>query len=220
MVSKYIPKNCRLPASFFSSDFPPLSQDATTAGADNPPTNSSSGMAKQLRNFRIKYWRREGSDSDKGDCEWLFDKLDADREGRERTLEPKQLFSLVGPRDAPVLVNLKKKATPKFVKQALGQALGTNYSYSVEHVETIERGEKFVPGEREADGRCRSTIEREATTASGESSATFVLVDATYKTIYSYDGRGGLCRVSRGPRFSRDADAGATADTSQQVCTL
>lgn len=171
-------------------------------------------MAKQRRNFRITYSRREGNGSDNEGNEWLFDKLDAER--TDRPLGPRQLFFAAAGSDTHTfLINLKKKATAKFVKQVLGRALGPDYGYSVDLVETAKKGEKFVPGEREAEGRCRSTIEREAIEAGGESSASFVLVDASHRTTYSYDGRGGLSRLVREPRLPRDVDAGATKDSPQ-----
>eukprot|EP00903_Cladosiphon_okamuranus_P012645 g11830.t1 len=174
-------------------------------------------LTKQLRNFRITYLRKGESGSHDGEgIEWLFDKLNAEPEGHEQTLEPKRAFSLLGPGCHEVLVNLKEKKTAKFVKLALDQALGHDFSYTVKPEETSERGEKFVPGEREALGRCRSTIEREAIKACGQRPATFVLVDASLTATYSYDGRGGLSRLSRLARLPRGVNAQPTADSPQQ----
>ena len=174
-------------------------------------------MPKQLKNFRIKFTPSLGSSHDCSRPGWLFDKLcNAKHPFKEKYLGLKYVFSRVG--SDTFLLNLKHRATLTFVILILKRPLGTHYGYSVEPVEIAVHGEKFVPGEREKEGRSRATIEREALTLAGDSSATFVLVNDSRKVAYSYDGHGGISRVLCESRHA-DVDAGSTANTPQVRCT-
>eukprot|EP00903_Cladosiphon_okamuranus_P021836 g20079.t1 len=134
---------------------------------------------------------------------------------KDKSLLPRQIFLLKGA--YTFLVNLEKKVTLNFMCKVLEQASDQYFTYSVhEPVETAWTGEKFAPGEREAENRCEATIEREAaTTAAGLLSAEFVLVDASHKATYRYDGAAAkLIRTWRETR-SAHGDAGAAADMAQ-----
>ena len=174
---------------------------------------------KQLKNFRIRCTTREDEALDPRDCGWFFDKLHTAKHPSKdnKCLELKQLFSREG--DRTFLINLKTKATLTFVLLILKQALGAHYTCNVEPVEILKRkGEKFAPGEREAEGRCKATIEREAataTTAAGLSSSTFVLIDGMQRATYWYDGP--TDKLVRRKRELRGAsvDIGRVADPAK-----
>ncbi|CBJ29189.1 Importin alpha-1 subunit (Karyopherin alpha-1 subunit) (KAP alpha) [Ectocarpus siliculosus] len=128
------------------------------------------------------------------DVESFFDKIN-------KHVGLKYAFAGIGLGSNAFLVNLKNKATLTFVEKALERALGSQYSAEAVATST---GQKFVPGERQNEGRCKTTIELEAAAASaaashiGDSPARiFVLVGVSQRATYSYNTQAGLVKVGK-----------------------
>ncbi|CAN0250075.1 unnamed protein product, partial [Ectocarpus sp. 13 AM-2016] len=167
-------------------------------------------MGKQPTTFRIT---GTASVATHLDVESFFDKIN-------KHVGLKYAFAGIGLGSNAFLLNLKNKATLTFVKKALQQALGSEYS--AEGVAT-SAGQKFVPGERQNEGRCEATIELEAAAASaaawhiGDSSArVFVLVDVSHRTTYSYT-QAGLVKVGNEERTARPLQNGNPVPAGEQA---
>ncbi|CAM9315879.1 unnamed protein product [Ectocarpus sp. 4 AP-2014] len=146
-------------------------------------------MGKQPTTFRIT-----GTESvvTRLDVESFFDKVN-------KHVGLKYAFAGIGLGSNAFLLNLKNKATLTFVEKALERALGSQYS--AESVAT-STGQKFVPGERRNEGRCKATIELEAAAATAAShhedspAKIFVLVGVSQRATYSYT-QAGLVKVGK-----------------------
>ncbi|CAN0173480.1 unnamed protein product, partial [Ectocarpus fasciculatus] len=164
---------------------------------------ASRTMGKQPTTFRIK---GAASAVSQPDVESFFDKL-------HEQVPLNFAFAAIGiPENTAFLINLKDKASLAPVKKAVERALGSQYS--AEAVETTERGQKFIPGERQKKGRCKATIEIEAAAAAatashlGDSPAKFVLVWVSHRATYSYTSQAGLVKERHEERTAHPPEKG------------
>ena len=111
------------------------------------------------------------------------------------------------------LIYLIYKATPNFVEAVAKDSLGPGYSTTCIHDRT--RNESFLPVERKTETKI-SIIECEAAAmAEGDGpSASFILVDARQKVVYSYNDQGRLAKRNPKPRDAQ-VDVGSASDTPQ-----
>ncbi|CAM9768547.1 unnamed protein product, partial [Ectocarpus fasciculatus] len=173
---------------------------------------ASRTMGKQPTTFRI-----EGAASvvSYPDVESFFDKL-------HEQVALNFAFAAIGmPESTAFLINLKKKATLESVEKAVERALGSQYT--AEAVERTKGGQRFVPGERQNEGRCKATIEIEAASAAataahlGDSPAEFILVCLKHRATYSYNAQAGLVKVSQEKRTGRLLGKGNPVPSGKQA---
>ena len=173
--------------------------------------NTMDDKPQQVKAFRV----RAGSEG-RLVAEDFFDKLhNAEHPEKRKGRKPLQLqhvFSQCGMSNT-FLIYLVDKATPNFVEAVVKYVLGSSFSTTC--ISERTRNESFLPVERQTNKTKTSTIEREAsTTAGGDPSAGFILVDETHKVVYSCNDQG---RLEKGNPEQRGAriDVGFASDAPQ-----